>query len=237
MFVREVVMKTYNGEKAIISLTSWKARIKTVGLTIFNLITNCPGFHIVLVLSEEEFPRKESELPEDLKLMSECNKIEILWVKENTKVYKKVLYTISKYPNTPVISADDDVLYHGNYAEELYLTYLHSNKRTIIAYNPGNKYGFVYPSGPWTLYPPNCFGKYGIECLTEYIINMNSDDSYYSALAKKLGIKIIPCETHNTTFYLHDAVSGISDKKRTPTEHEALFTVQYDIVSNIIDND
>ena len=57
-------MKQYNGEKAIISLTSWKARINTVGLTLFSLYKRCPGFHIVLVLSEEEFPKKEAELPD-----------------------------------------------------------------------------------------------------------------------------------------------------------------------------
>ena len=51
--------KKYNGEKAIISLTSWKARIGTVAKTIFSLVKQCPGFHIVLVLSEEEFPQKE----------------------------------------------------------------------------------------------------------------------------------------------------------------------------------
>jgi hypothetical protein len=58
--------KKYNGEKAIISLTSWKARINTVSKTLCSLIKQCPGFHIVLVLSEEEFPQKEKELPENL---------------------------------------------------------------------------------------------------------------------------------------------------------------------------
>ena len=41
--------KKYNGEKAIISLTSWRARINTVDKTIYSLIKQCPGFHIVLV--------------------------------------------------------------------------------------------------------------------------------------------------------------------------------------------
>ena len=62
-------MKLYNGEKAIISLTSWKARINTVGLTIFSLIKRCPGFHIVLVLSTNEFPAKEAELPDTVRVL------------------------------------------------------------------------------------------------------------------------------------------------------------------------
>ena len=35
-------MKTYNGEKAVISLTTWKKRIDTVYKTIQNLIDTCP---------------------------------------------------------------------------------------------------------------------------------------------------------------------------------------------------
>jgi hypothetical protein len=34
--------KKYNGEKAIISLTSWKARINTVSKTLFSLLQQCP---------------------------------------------------------------------------------------------------------------------------------------------------------------------------------------------------
>ena len=57
----------HNVELPIISLTSWKGRIDRVYLTILSILTNCPGFKIVLVLSEEEFPRREEELPKELK--------------------------------------------------------------------------------------------------------------------------------------------------------------------------
>lgn len=38
----------------------------------------CPEFHIVLCLSEEEFPKKEAELPEDLMLFVNNNLIEVI---------------------------------------------------------------------------------------------------------------------------------------------------------------
>lgn len=42
------------GKKAVIALTSWKKRINTVGLTIYNLFETCgPDYHIVLTLAEE----------------------------------------------------------------------------------------------------------------------------------------------------------------------------------------
>ena len=89
--------KKYNGEKAIISLTSWKARINTVSKTLFSLIKQCPGFHIVLCLSEEEFPKMMDELPDNLKLFVDNELIEVLWVFRNYKSFKKVLFTMDKY--------------------------------------------------------------------------------------------------------------------------------------------
>ena len=70
--------KKFCGERAIISLTSWRARINTVSKTLFSLIQQCPGFHIVLVLSEEEFPKMCEELPENLMLFVENEMIELL---------------------------------------------------------------------------------------------------------------------------------------------------------------
>ena len=55
----------------IISLTSYPARIKNVGKTIYKFVKMCPEFHIVLNLCSLEFPNKEKDLPDDLLLI--CN--------------------------------------------------------------------------------------------------------------------------------------------------------------------
>ena len=125
--------KKYNGEKAIISMTSWAARISTCSKTIFSLLKQCPGFHIVLVLSEEEFPKMMDELPDNLKLFVENDLIEILWVYNNYKAMKKVIFTMQKYREVPIISADDDCIYNCNYAQELYDKWT-ENKNSIIIY-------------------------------------------------------------------------------------------------------
>ena len=139
--------KKYNGEKAIISLTSWRARINTVSKTLYSLIKQCPGFHIVLVLSEEEFPKMMDELPEELMLFVDNELIELLWVYKNYKSLKKIIFTMDKYPEIPVISADDDCYYICNYAQELYDKFVET-KSDYITYN-------LTPSGtegPCTLY-------------------------------------------------------------------------------------
>lgn len=182
-------MKIYNGEKAIISLTSWKARINTVGKTLYSLLKMCPGFHIVLVLSEEEFPKKEEELPEELMLFVDNDLIEILWVYKNYKAFKKVLFTMDKYRDVPVISADDDCIYIINYAQELYDIWL-NNKDSFITYRiTKQKYGFIETWGFATLHPPFAYGEYGLFYIDYLEIKNNKhsqDDNYYTVLRKKV---------------------------------------------------
>lgn len=183
--------KLYNNEKAIISITSWKRRINTVSKTLFSLLKNCPGFHIVLVLSEEEFKTKEQELPEDLLLLIETKQIELLWIYNNFKSFKKVLFTMDKYKDVPVISADDDCLYTCNYAEILYQKWL-NNPECIITYRSSRDNMCLSPWGPGTLHPPGFYNlpealKVMFYCLR---LGHSHDDVFYGFYAsmKKKGI-------------------------------------------------
>ena len=179
--------KKYNGEKAIISLTSWKARINTVSKTLYSLIKQCPGFHIVLVLSEEEFPQKEKELPEDLLLFVENDIIELLWVYKNYKSFKKVLFTMDKYRDVPIISADDDCIYKCNYAQMLYDEWA-ANKACCITLATRLYRHNTHTVGCATLHKPYCFLENGIKLLTPNILNEACDDAYYSVLREKYSI-------------------------------------------------
>lgn len=116
--------KQYNNEKAIISLTTWKKRIDEVSKTLFSLLRMCEDFHIVLVLYKDEFPEREEELPDELKLFINNNLIEVLWADENLRPHLKYFYTMQKYRNVPVITCDDDQIVFKNFAEILYESYL-----------------------------------------------------------------------------------------------------------------
>ena len=187
--------KKYNSERAIISLTSWKARINTVSKTLFSLIKQCPGFHIVLVLSEEEFPKMMVELPENLKLFVDNELIEILWVYKNYKSLKKVIFTMDKYPEIPVISADDDCYYVCNYAQELYDKWKET-KCDYITYN-------LTPSGtegPATLYSNK------VNLLKLCVLKMNTrgalinDDMIISKIMKDLSLSNNFCNKNRFDF-------------------------------------
>lgn len=177
-------MKTYNGEKAIISLTSWKARINTVSKTLFSLVRRCPGFHIVLVLSEEEFPQKEKELPKSLMAFVNNNLIEILWVYKNYKSFKKVLFTIEKYNGIPVISADDDCIYTCNYAEELYQVWEENRSLNGIRYEYGKKLQMQGPTSLYYLSKPMVSTIIGM--IDDTIIRMGEDDAIVYRFMKLL---------------------------------------------------
>lgn len=188
-------MKQYNNEKAIISLTSWKKRIITTSRTIFSLLENCPGFHIVLVLSEQEFPNKEKDLPEDLVKIIDNNLIEVLWIYPNYRSFKKVFFTIDKYPGVPVISADDGCKYIKNYAEELYQKWL-QNKDCIISYTKYVHFGIETGGGGWgILYPPGKFDGVS-KLITPEIVELAQDDGFVGVYAKKNNIKYV--FLHNT---------------------------------------
>lgn len=185
-------MKQYNGEKAIISLTSWKARINTVSKTIYSLIQKCPGFHIVLVLSEEEFPKKEAELPDDLMLFVNSDLIEILWVYKNYKAFKKVLFTMNKYSDVPVISADDDCIYTCNYAQELYDEWVKDkNKKCRIGLEKVTRFNINLLCGYGTLFSPKIFNDFDLDLLDLFVSKkLTEDDMLYAILSKKYNIKI-----------------------------------------------
>lgn len=179
--------KKYNGEKAVISLTSWKARINTVSKTLFSLIQQCPGFHIVLVLSEEEFPKMCEELPENLMLFVENKMIELLWVYKNYKSFKKVLFTMDKYRDVPVISADDDCIYTCNYAQILYNEW-EKRKDTRISLRCAQRFNLTLLGGCSVINPPNCFKNFDLSLLDK-MTKYNEDDMLYSLLSYKYKIK------------------------------------------------
>lgn len=198
--------KIYNGEKAIISLTSWKARINTVSKTLFSLLKQCPGFHIVLVLSEEEFPQKEAVLPENLMLFVNSNLIELLWVYKNYKSFKKLLFTMKKYSDIPIISADDDCIYTCNYAEMLYQYYLRYNKNPIV-YTKQRK--TCWTQGISTIYPPIYYQKLIDEFNYKKWKN-KGDDDYLGNFFNRHKIPILSLKKPKFPCFFHDEIKPLN---------------------------
>ena len=220
--------KKYNGEKAIISLTSWRARINTVSKTLYSLIKQCPGFHIVLVLSEEEFPKMMDELLENLKLFVENELIELLWVYKNYKSFKKVLFTMDKYRDVPVISADDDCIYTCNYAQKLYDEWV-KHPHCVIT-NDGNYQheGIKISRGSNTLFHYSLFSNV-ITNLDKLHFTILNDDAFYSAVYILNQIKLV--DLCNKPFYrFHTDRGALSDKVRYSFKDILFYLKQMEVV-------
>lgn len=118
-----------NDIDCIVSLTSWKGRINNpeVPKVLYSIIRQKTKyrFKTVLVLSKQEFPDMESELPETIRLFVENGLIDILWTEDNLKAYKKLYPVMKAYPELPIMTTDDDIIL----AEDCIETYMNAHER------------------------------------------------------------------------------------------------------------
>lgn len=102
----------------VVSLTTFPARIKNVWLTIETILrqTEKP-YKIILWLYRGEFNGKKS-LPKEL-LRLEKRGLEIRFCNENLMPHKKYFYSMLEFPNSNIITIDDDVYYPLNLIKKL----------------------------------------------------------------------------------------------------------------------
>jgi len=96
----------------IISMTSYPKRIKYVAKAFASILmtkVDKSEYHCVLTLSKLEFPNLEKDLPVDLQNIISSGLVEVIWTEDNQKSHKKLMPTLAKYPNDPILIIDDDM--------------------------------------------------------------------------------------------------------------------------------
>ena len=197
--------KKQEGNKVIVSLTSYKPRLKTLHMVINSLLANTmKPYKIVLTVYKGD----EAYITKEIRKLEEDGKVEIIITDEDLKPHKKYFYTMQKYPDMPIITVDDDVIYQKNLISLLYNGYLKYpgcvcclRSRNMSFYNKKirpYKYWKVVvgKSGPSQLlvptgvggviYPPGYLKNYDIEDIKRFI---NTDDFYLYYLTIKNGMK------------------------------------------------
>ena len=172
----------------IISFTSWKKRIFApefiiVLLSLLKQKTTAK-YKVVLVLSSDEFPNLENELPKKLITINElCDNFEILWTKENTRAYKKYFPTRRKYHDENICIVDDDSLFHSNFVETFVKLIKENPNRIILGKNPGIKYNDTIAGVRWggACYPPDSL--YDLDEIFGRKYFHEHDDEFYYLLA------------------------------------------------------
>lgn len=165
--------------KLIVSLTSYPARLDSIKYTLYSLFQqSVKPSKIVLCLAKEEIPDGYDSIPEILKKFEKLG-LEILFTDSNYRSYNKLVHTLQLYPESIIVTADDDLYYNSQWLEKLYTTH-EQHPEDIIAHRVHaisftNKKIDPYNSwnGPWVecsylnfltgvggvLYPPNSLYK------------------------------------------------------------------------------
>jgi hypothetical protein len=106
----------------VVSLTSFPPRFGTLHLCLKSLFNQALKLDVVvLVLSSKEI-NSESDLPESILNFKKYD-LKILIVNDNLKPHNKYYYTINEYPNSIIITVDDDCYYDKTIVSSLYSSY------------------------------------------------------------------------------------------------------------------
>lgn len=106
--------------KIIVSLTSFPERINEVKFTIYSLLNQkLKPDKLVLWLASDEFKNKEEDLPVSLLNLTK-NGLSIRWYEKNIKSYKKLIPSLKSFPNSIIVTADDDIFYPENWLFDLF---------------------------------------------------------------------------------------------------------------------
>lgn len=199
----------YDGKELIVSLTSYNRRIFQVSLVLESLLeqTLKPN-RIILWLDRDEFS-EESDLP--LTLLSLKKRGVQIEYCDNLKSYKKLIPTLERYPDSLIITADDDIIYPNDFVERLYKSYKHHPDE--VNYYRGHRMKFangeLLPYNKWDIetekatssiynFPTGCGGViYTRElldneiCKPDIFLNIAStaDDVWFKAMSLKKGVK------------------------------------------------
>lgn len=167
-----------NGEKIVISLTSYGKRLNNLPNVLDTIYaqTMFPD-EVVLNLAYEEI------LPEEVNVYLKNHGVIINRVPD-TKVYKKIIPTFKLFPNDCVVCIDDDWLYpNGMIADFMHI-------HSIYPDNPisGNKYiyrGMQCHCGCASLVKASFFGNY-LDLVDDNVMkSCHSSDILYSYFAAK----------------------------------------------------
>lgn len=113
-----------DSKRIVVSLTTWRGRITSLPLVLDSILRQTlQPYKIVVNLSKDEFPSPKL-IPDNIRSYIKRNGIEINWVKEDTKVYKKIIPTLLKYRDDLVLSIDDDFIYPRNMIMDFYRKYM-----------------------------------------------------------------------------------------------------------------
>lgn len=205
--------KRKSEDKVIVSMTSYSARFDMIYLCIKSLMyqTVKPD-RIILWLGSDS---AEVELPIELENLKKYG-LEVAYRNENLKPHKKYYYAIQDYPNSIVITVDDDAIYsptmlasllrmHERYPKAVCARRVHEivcNQQILAKYNLWNqacqterlpKMSLMAVGVGGVLYPPNALNKMAFNKEMIKNICLNADDLWLKFMEALQDTKVVWC--------------------------------------------
>ena len=204
-----LVSNIITGEDIIFSVTSYGKRVNsTLPYMLYSLLTQTVlPKKIVVNLDKDTW--NDDNLPVLMKKLKKVG-IEIHYCKD-TRSYKKLLPTLRRYPDNPIVTVDDDIYYNSHLHEWIMSAYDASDKRTVLGLwgcMPEKKNGKYVPYNQWkdmkygkggedisfigedsVCYPPHIFDD---EIFNEEVFMKlcpAADDIWFWAMEERQGIK------------------------------------------------
>jgi protein O-GlcNAc transferase len=189
----------------IVSLTSYPKRFNVLPITIQSLLNQTvKPDRIILWLYEKDF----EYLPTSVSNLERFG-LQILLIKDDWKSYKKIIPTLENFPNSYIITCDDDVLYRPTLIEELVDFYqrvggIVAQRAHIIQFESNGELApylnwldktpvrdfyetrspLIFPTGAGgVLYPPNCFHDNVIDIAKALELCPTADDVWLYFMA------------------------------------------------------
>lgn len=120
-------------ELVIVTLTTFPLRIGRLWLVIESMRrqTIQPD-KIILWLASSQFAK--DDIPKSLQWYCKNYILEIRFVDEDLRSYKKFYYSLLEYPKDVIVTIDDDIFYKKNLLGELIETYVNYDKEAVVAH-------------------------------------------------------------------------------------------------------
>jgi len=209
----------YSDKELIISLTSYKGRIDVVDIAIKCLLRQSVKVNrIILWLASDEF--SEIDLPERIVQLRNYG-VDIRFC-DNLLAHKKYFYAMQEFPNSYIITFDDDFYYEKDMILNLlnlknkFNSSIVTNRAHLISF----KNGKIIPYKLWehnttnsrrghqifatggvgTLYQPRFFKKYIYERNLIIKICPRADDVWLKFMAYLNDVKVVTNKKYNKDF-------------------------------------
>lgn len=148
-----------NNKEFIVSLTSFPARINRLWLVIETMLRqSVKPDRIILWLSKEQFPTISS-VPKSLLEMQKRG-LQIEFREDDLRSHKKYCYSFNEYPESVIITIDDDIFYPTTIIENLIIGHKENPQAVHCSYTRSitwDEQGNLLPYTEWVSQRTNLF--------------------------------------------------------------------------------